>query len=136
MTHAGGIPPRTNLTSTVWNNFKTKLSNVGTAAGATKIKTVEIVQDKTIGRTNLDTPNGFYAGLVDIKKQPPVGSVDRYAQAAPELASWNGNLVISKGGQKAAVDYLEAYNMALKDYTIVAPHIELGMKDLENYMIS
>lgn len=135
MTHAGGIPPRTNLTSTVWNNL-TKLSNVGTAAGATKITTVEIVQDKTIGRTNLDTPNGFYAGLVDIKKQPPVGSVDSYAQAAPELASWNGNLVISKEGKKEAVKYLKAYDMALGDYIKVASHIEPGMKDLENYMIS
>ena len=136
MTHAGGIPPRTNLTSTVWNNFKTKLSNVGTAAGATKIKTVEIVQDKTIGRTNLDTPNGFYAGWVDIKKQPPVGSVDRYLQAAPELNGWGGNLTISKEGKQEAINYLKAYNMALKDYTNVAPHIESGMQDLEQYMIS
>lgn len=134
MTHDGGIPPRTNLTSTVWNNFKTKLSNVGTAAGATKIKTVEIVQDKTIGRTNLDTPNGFYAGLVDIKKQPPVGSVDRYLQAAPELNGWCRNFKIED--KEEADKYLTAYNMALRDYIKVAPNIEPGMKDLEQYMIS
>ena len=58
-------------------NAPKKAGEVGTTGGTKKITTVDMKFDNSIGRTNLDTPNGFYAGLVDIKKQPPVGSVDR-----------------------------------------------------------
>ena len=116
-------------------NAPKKAGEVGTTGGTKKITTVDMKFDNSIGRTNLDTPNGLYASLgVNISKQAPAGSVERYAQVAPEFAAWNGNMAIKD--KEEAVKYLKAYNMALKDYTKVAPNIESGMKDLEQYMIS
>ena len=116
-------------------NAPKKAGEVGTTGGTKKITTVDMKFDNSIGRTNLDTPNGLYASLgVNISKQAPAGSVERYAQVAPEFAAWNGNMAIKD--KEEAVKYLKAYNMALKDYTKVAPHIESGMQDLEQYMIS
>ena len=118
-------------------NAPKKAGEVGTTGGTKKITTVDMKFDNSIGRTNLDTPNGLYASLgVNISKQAPAGSVERYLQAAPELNGWGGNLTISKEGKREAINYLKAYDMALRDYIKVAPHIESGMKDLENYMIS
>ena len=116
-------------------NAPKKAGEVGTTGGTKKITTVDMKFDNSIGRTNLDTPNGLYASLgVNISKQAPAGSVERYAQVAPEFAAWNGNMAIKD--KEEAVKYLKAYNMALKDYNKVAPHIESGMQDLEQYMIS
>ncbi len=116
-------------------NAPKKAGEVGTTGGTKKITTVDMKFDNSIGRTNLDTPNGLYASLgVNISKQAPAGSVDRYLQAAPELNGWCRNFKIED--KEEADKYLTAYNMALRDYIKVAPNIESGMKDLEQYMIS
>lgn len=116
---------------------KTKKSENTTAAqGAKKITTVNMQPNKSIERKDLDKL-GFYAGLVDISKKPPVGSVDSYAQvgSADFGKHWpGGNLTISSSGKKEANEYLNAYNLALKDYAKVAPHLESGMADIEKAM--
>ena len=117
-------------------NAPKKAGEVGTTGGTKKITTVDMKFDNSIGRTNLDTPNGLYASLgVNISKQAPAGSVERYAQVAPEFAAWNGNLAISKEGKKEAVDYLNAYNTAVKDYAKVAPHMQSGIDEIAYYML-
>jgi len=102
------------------NPLKTK--KAGETTTVKEIKTVNMHTNKTIDRADLDNLSP-YAGLgVKISKQPPLGSVESYAAAAPEFNTWKGNFKIEN--KQEAVDYLSAYNTALKTYSKVAPHIQ------------
>lgn len=93
----------------------------GETAATNKITTVNMQTNKTIDRGDLDKLSP-YAGLVNISNKPPVGTPESYAQAAPEFGTWQGNFEIKN--KQEAVDYLTAYNTALKTYNKVAPNIQ------------
>ena len=113
---------RANVTFTRTNgNLNT--TNVGETKGTAKAANINTNWfEKSIDRKDLDNISP-YAGMgLNISQKAPVGSVESYKEAAPELGKWQGNYTIEN--KQEALDYLTAYNTALKTYSKVAPHIQ------------
>lgn len=99
-----------------------KNNNAQAASGTKKITTVDMTPNKSINRADLDNLSPYASLGVTFTQKSQVGTPESYAQAAPELGRWHGNFTIDN--QQEAVDYLSAYNTALKTYSQVAPHIQ------------
>ncbi len=108
----------TNTTGNINSNNKTETK------GTTKATNVSANWfEKNIERKDLDIINAYAGmGLELSTKKAPVGSVDSYKDAAPEFGKWQGNYTIEN--KQDALNYLTAYNTALKTYPQVAPHIQ------------
>ena len=77
--------------------------------------------DDKVGRKDLDLQNPYGAMGLDIKK-PASGTVEFFAQAAPELGKWHGNFALND--PKNAASTLNTYMYVLRDSKSVAEHLQ------------
>lgn len=101
-----------------------KTNNVGKSNEVKTSQPIDLVRDTAqIDRRDLDKLSP-YAGLVQITPKSPVGSVESYMAAAPELGSWTGNFSISNDYKDEAVSLLGAYALASQDYGEVSGNLK------------
>ena len=96
--------------------------NAQAAGGVKKVTTVDMQPNKQIDRTDLDKLSPYSAMGLQLTQKPAVGTVESYAQAAPEFSGWQGNYTINN--KQEAISYLNAYQTALQTYKQVAPHLQ------------
>ena len=101
-----------------------KANHVGKSNEVKTSQPIDLVRDTAqIDRKDLDKLSP-YAGLVQISHKAPVGSVESYMAAAPELASWTGNFGISNDYKDEAVSLLGAYALASQDFGEVSGNLQ------------
>ena len=88
------------------NLLKTQAGdNAQAAGGVKKVTTVDMQPNKQIDRTDLDKLSPYSAMGLQLTQKPAVGTVESYAQAAPEFSGWQGNYTINN--KQEAISYLK-----------------------------